>query len=361
MLDWARERYPKEPGDSDFVYKQTIKAKACDAAARHPARGDAVERRHLRHRPGVRGAAAAHARAPAARGARSTPTMMLEELRKVIPSFLARVDREDRGVAWSDYLAETRARDREPSSSASSATSAPEPRPAVTLTDFDPDAEDKLLAAICYPHTHLPDDQVLATVRTPERRRPRRAAATRTSGSARNRRHKPGPRRSSASTTASTSSPTTARSATCNGTGCSPSSGSRSRTLHGYDVPEAVDEAGLRDRFDEAMATLGRALRRAARAVPRAGVVRGVARVPHPVRDADERARSDAPARAAHHAVRATPRTARSCQEMHRLIAEQAGHRAIAAAMSHVDHTTYELERLAAERAADARRSARPV
>ena len=28
----------------------------------------------------------------------------------------------------------------------------------------------------------------------------------------------------------------------------------------------------------------------------------------------------------------------RSCQEMHRLIAEQAGHRAIAAAMSYVDH-----------------------
>ena len=25
-------RYPKEAGDSDFVYKQTIKAKACDAA-----------------------------------------------------------------------------------------------------------------------------------------------------------------------------------------------------------------------------------------------------------------------------------------------------------------------------------------
>ena len=30
VTDWARERYPKEPGDSDFVYKQTIKAKACD-------------------------------------------------------------------------------------------------------------------------------------------------------------------------------------------------------------------------------------------------------------------------------------------------------------------------------------------
>ena len=41
LIDWARERYPKEPHDSDFVYKQTIKAKACDAVARHPARGDA--------------------------------------------------------------------------------------------------------------------------------------------------------------------------------------------------------------------------------------------------------------------------------------------------------------------------------
>ena len=46
---------------------------------------------------------------------------------------------------------------------------------------------------------------------------------------------------------------------------------------------------------------------------------------------------------------------------MHRLIAEQAGHRAIAAAMRYVDHTTYELERLAAERAAEARRTADPA
>jgi thymidylate synthase ThyX len=45
------------------------------------------------------------------------------------------------------------------------------------------------------------------------------------------------------------------------------------------------------------------------------------------------------------------------CQEMHRLIAEEAGHRALAAAMSHVDHTTYELERLASERAAEERRA----
>jgi len=42
---------------------------------------------------------------------------------------------------------------------------------------------------------------------------------------------------------------------------------------------------------------------------------------------------------------------------MHRAIEEQAGHRAIAAAMRHVDHGTYALERLEAERAAEARRA----
>jgi hypothetical protein len=44
---------------------------------------------------------------------------------------------------------------------------------------------------------------------------------------------------------------------------------------------------------------------------------------------------------------------------MHRLIEQQAGHRAIAAAMSHVDHETYELERLESERAAAVKRAAR--
>jgi hypothetical protein len=44
-------------------------------------------------------------------------------------------------------------------------------------------------------------------------------------------------------------------------------------------------------------------------------------------------------------------------QEMHRLIAEQAGHRAIAEAMRFVDHSGVELERLEAERRSEARRA----
>jgi hypothetical protein len=41
---------------------------------------------------------------------------------------------------------------------------------------------------------------------------------------------------------------------------------------------------------------------------------------------------------------------------MHRQIAERAGHHAIAEAMRFVDHGTYDLERLDAERAAEMRR-----
>ena len=46
-------------------------------------------------------------------------------------------------------------------------------------------------------------------------------------------------------------------------------------------------------------------------------------------------------------------------QEMHRLIAEQAGHHALAAAMVYVDHEDHDLGRLAGERTAAARREAR--
>jgi hypothetical protein len=50
------------------------------------------------------------------------------------------------------------------------------------------------------------------------------------------------------------------------------------------------------------------------------------------------------------------PAYRRVCQEMHRLIAEEAGHRALAEAMRHVDHSEPELERLDSERRAEQRR-----
>ena len=60
---------PRDPDDSEFVYRQATRAKALDATRGILPAASPVERRHLRHRPGVRGDAAAHARPSAPRGA----------------------------------------------------------------------------------------------------------------------------------------------------------------------------------------------------------------------------------------------------------------------------------------------------
>ena len=51
------------------------------------------------------------------------------------------------------------------------------------------------------------------------------------------------------------------------------------------------------------------------------------------------------------------PAYRRVCQRMHRLIAEHAGHRAIAAAMTFADHSEVELERLQEERRLEIKRA----
>ena len=352
LVDWARERYPKDPADSHFVYKQTIRAKACDAARGIlPAAtlanvgiygtGQAFEALLLRMR--------AHPLPEA----RSYAASMLDELRKVIPSFLVRVDREDRGIAWSAYLAETRASTAELVSRLFEDEET-EPRPAVMLTDFDPDAEDKLLGAIAYPHTRLPDDQVMARVRMlgeGERAELLRAYV----GERRNRRHRPGRAFERVDYRFDVLADYGAfrdlqrhRMLTIEW--------QRLSTSHGYEVPEPIIEAGLTEPFEDAMnrsaelhdALVERFPEQAAYAVSLAYRVRFAMQMN---------------AREAMHllelrtAPSGHPSYRRVAQEMHRLITEQAGHHAIAAAMSHVDHTTYELERLAAERAAEARRA----
>ena len=87
--------------------------------------------------------------------ARLYADMMLTELRKVVPSFLRRVDIADRGGRWTEYLAE---REGETVELVDEYFGALDPQDAqeVVLTDFDPDGEDKLLAAICYSSSHLP-------------------------------------------------------------------------------------------------------------------------------------------------------------------------------------------------------------
>src|SRR5947208_2781305 len=106
MQEWVRARYPKDPSDSDFVYRQSVKAKALDAL-----RGilPAASLSNV----GIYGTGQGYEalllrmRANPLPEARAYAELMLTELRKVIPSFLKRVDVPDRGGAWSAYLEKT--------------------------------------------------------------------------------------------------------------------------------------------------------------------------------------------------------------------------------------------------------------
>jgi hypothetical protein len=213
-----------------------------------------------------------------------------------------------------------------------------------------------VLAAICYPNLGLPEDQVLARVRrlsTDERVALLRAYV----GDRTNRRHKPGRafertgyRFDILTDYGAFRDLQRHRMLTIEWQSLTPD--------HGYEIPEGIEAAGLTSRFEDAMACsaelyddlVGRFPAEAAYAVALAFRVRFVMQMN---------------AREAMHLLelRTTPAGhptyRRVCQEMHDLIDRQAGHRAIAAAMSHVDHDGHALARLGAERAAEVRRAAR--
>src|SRR3989454_6995823 len=287
-------------------------------------------------------------------GVRDYADVMLVELRKVIPAFLRRVDLAERGGVWSSYLAETREAVREMAERFAGAT-ASEPRDEVTLVDFDPDGEVKVVAAALYAASRLPDDQLLAIARrlTHEERLQILSAYV---GKRANRRHRPG---RAFERTAYRFDVLTDYGAfrdlqrhrllTLEWQRLSP--------LHGYAVPEAVDEAGAGPDWRRAMAESASLHD----AIAGAGLDEVA---PYAVSMAYRvRFYMDMNAREAMHVIelRTTPQGhpsyRRVCQAMHRLIAEAAGHRAIAATMTFADHSTVELERLESERATERRRS----
>jgi thymidylate synthase ThyX len=127
---------------------------------------------------------------------------------------------------------------------------------------------------------------------------------------------------------------------------------------HGYDLPDEIVDADLVSEYDETM-------ERSA-ALYDALVERFDVEAPYAVALAYRvRFAMQMNAREAMHLIelrtsqQGHPSYRRVGQEMHRLIEQQAGHRAIAEAMRYVDHGDYELERLGSERAAAARRAAR--
>jgi thymidylate synthase ThyX len=350
-----RSRHPRDPADAEAVYRATIRARALDALrGLLPAAtlanvglygtGQAYEALLLRLRSHPLGEA------------RACGDLILAELRKVIPAFLRRVDVPDRGGAWSRYLATTREATADVARTILGDATA-EPRPEVVLTDYDPDGELKVTAAALYAVTDLPDDQLLARVRAlsvPERAAILRAYV----GERGNRRHKP----------ARAFERTRYRFDVLTDYGAFRDL-QRHRLLtiewqrlgprHGFVVPEAVEEAGAGDAWRRSMA--------ASAELHQALAARGLGlAAPYALSMAYRiRFYMDMDAREAMHVLelRTTPQGhpayRRVCQEMHRLIAEVAGHRAIAEAMRFVDHSAGDMARLEAERRAAAQRAGR--
>jgi thymidylate synthase ThyX len=350
------KRYPKAPGDSDGVYRSAIRAKALDtlrgmlpAATQSSVglygTGQAYEALLLRMR--------AHPLLEVQRAA----DHILAELRQVVPAFLTRVDQPDRGGRWSQYLADTRNRTADLAARLGVSTRAPEPADEVSLTSFDPEGELKVVAAALYEVSDRSDAELLDVARrmSPAEREAVLAAYV---GDRSNRRHKPG----------RAFERTGYRFDVLTDYGAFRDL-QRHRLLtiewqtlstrHGHIQPEAIVDAGADTEWNEIMARsteLHDALIGADLAVVAPYAVSMAYRV---------RFVMDMNAREAMHVIELRtapaghPAYRRVCQKMHRLIVDQAGHRAIGASMKFVDHSEVELERLQEERRLEERRQRR--
>jgi thymidylate synthase ThyX len=354
LYDLFVERFPKEPSDSDFLYKSTITAKACDtlrvllpAGTRSNlgvyATGQSYEQMLLRMR--------AHPLAEV----REYADLMLVELRKVIPAFLKRVDLRDRGVAWSNYLRDTRESTAEITTKYTDGVE-PGPRDVVTLTDFDPLGEEKVVAAALYASSDLPDDRLQSLAHTMSFDE-REAVLTAYIGDRTNRRHKPG--RAFERTGYRFD-------VLCDYGAFRDLQRHRLLTLewqslspkHGYETPEVIAQAGMTEQWDRVMEDSESTWEIVAEHSG-ADVAQYAVSMAYRIRFVMQMT-----AREAMHLIelrsspQGHPTYRKVAQQMHDLIDKTAGHRAIAAAMKYVDYSDVDLERLEAERRTEAKRKA---
>jgi thymidylate synthase ThyX len=192
VMAWAEERFPRAPDQPEAAHRSSIKAKALDllrgllpaASLSHMgifATGQAYEQLLLR------------LSASPLPEARDYARMILGELQAVVPSFVARVDRPDRGGEWISYLERREAAtDRWAARlGLDRARRADEdPGPSVRLVSVS-GSEDDLLAALLFESAACSEDEARAAVRAlpPDERATMLGELV---GERRNRRHRPG-------------------------------------------------------------------------------------------------------------------------------------------------------------------------
>jgi len=348
---------PNDGSVGDFAYRQSVKAAALDAL-----RGllPAATLSNV----GIYGSGQSYEllclkmRAHPLGEVRDYGKLILTELRKVIPSFLARLDRPERGGEWVEYFAKRQeemdaltARLFPSGITEGDAVGAEE---SVRLLDFDPEGELKVLAAMCFPHSTRSERDLLVAVGRLSAEE-RGAIVTAYVGERRNRRHRPGRalertdyRFEIVSDYGAFRDLQRHRMLTIEWQPLS--------TELGYEVPEVVEEAGLSTPFVDSLERardLHDLLKtnfplQASYAVALAFRIRYVMQLN---------------AREAMHLIelRSSPQGhavyRRIAQAMHREIAETARHQAIAGAMTFLEKGDAELGRMEAERRAEQRRN----
>jgi len=365
LRDWFVVHAPKAPGESDLAYRQSVNASTFDTL-RGLLPAAAITN------VGIYGSGQGYEglllkmRAHPLPEARSYAELMLVELRKVIPSWVRRVDVEDRGGAWSRYLESNDLAMADLAGGLSGLAGLEDAGPStgpgvqVSLVDWDPDAEVKVVTAMLYPYSQLPEDELAVRVAAMPVAERLQVMSTYV-GERLNRRHRPGRALERCSYRFDVVSDYGAfrdlqrhRMLTIEWQGLAP--------YQGYTMPSAVADAGAEGAYAESMersAALYQALDERFGETVAAYAVTLSHRVRYSVQ---------MNAREAMHVLelRTTPQGhpeyRRVCQQMHRLIADKAGHRSIAAMMSFVDHSGQEdnqLGRLGSERRVEERRQGR--
>jgi thymidylate synthase ThyX len=354
LTDFVAKKFPKTPEDTDFVYRQAIRAKALDAV-RGLLPASALSNLGIYASGQAYEALLLRMRAHPLPEVHEYANLMLEELRKVIPSFLKRLDVPERGLAWTDYLSATKSATRELVASMFDAHRH-EPMESVRLVNFDPEGEERILEAIAFANSTASHDDVVKTVASlgPDERA--RLLATYV-GQRANRRHRPG----------RAFEATDYRFELVTDYGAFRDL-QRHRLLTiewqsltvelGYDVPELVREAGLAPRFEESLHRSADLFNDMREEFPEQSqyCVALAFRIRYEIQ---------MNAREAMHLIelrsgpQGHPSYRRVAHEMARLIKEQAGHRAIAGAMTYIDYSDTDLERLESERSAERNRQNR--
>ncbi len=369
--DLAR-RFRNTLGADDLGHRRALRARALDAV-RGLLPAGTLANVGLFGDPQAYEALLLHLREHPLPEARQVGQELKRELEKVIPAFLTRVDKPERGGVWASYL--RRCRDEtqaivaqlgelaDPSAGGlglggnEAALNDDATGAVVRLLDYDPDGEEKVLAAMVFEASSLSEAEIakrLSRMSQSDRERIWKAYV----GERGNRRHKPGRAFERTSYRFEVEVDYGAfrdlqrhRMATLQWQQLSP--------RLGFALPEDVQIAGLGARYQEAM--------------ERSGELWEALQGPFPAQSAyavafGYRVRfvMHMNAREAMHVIelRSSPQGHASyrkvAQLMHRAIKEQAGHCRIADSMVFLDDNEHELGRLHAERAAIAKRQGEP-